>query len=398
MSLVPAPRAEALSELITDAYYIVDADDRIVSYNMAFRKMFGRSRMRTLREARCRDASFLPCHGDQCFRERCAAEGVIHLYELETAAADAKGNPIQLRLNVTAGPVTLPNGQPGTMIILREVTDETAVAARYQQAQAVQQQLERQRREALAQMVAGMTDELKTLLDVTDAAAAAMLGRLESGELKEIAEIAEALGVIEDLWDLQLGVELIRRNLLRVGELIVKLRKLGLSQIVDVRQELDLGLSTWEALRLWSREAKMANLKVDVIDHLTPGLPWEGFAGHFSQVVIALLSNVKMHAYPDGKGGRIEVLLSAKAGPPPEFSVAVRDFGAGISPDVQAKIFEPFFTTARKKGCTGLGLSIAQHIVADRFGGTLTCESRPGAGATFTATFSHCPGSSHPTG
>ncbi|HYV49287.1 MAG TPA: ATP-binding protein [Myxococcaceae bacterium] len=389
MSKAPLPSAEALSALIIDAYYIVDADDRIVSYNMAFRNMFGRAMMRTLREARCRDASFLPCHGGQCLRERCAAEGAIHLYELETTATDQKGNPVQLRLNVTAGPVTLPNGQPGTMIILRDVTDEAAIQAKYQKAQAVQQQLERQRREALAQMVAGVAHEVNTPLGVANAAAASIVDRLQNGELKKLAENP---AISEDFSDLQLGTELIQRNLLRVDELIRKFKRLSAGQMVDTREELDLGLSSKEALSLWSREAKKANLQVEIVDKdLTPGLFWEGYAGLLSQVLTALLANVKMHAYPEGKGGKIELILTSKEGLPPQFSVAVRDYGKGIPPDVMPTIFDPFFTTARSKGATGLGLSIAREIVTSRFGGKLECESTPGEGALFTATFSHSP-------
>jgi signal transduction histidine kinase len=389
MSKAPLPSAEALSALIIDAYYIVDADDRIVSYNTAFRNMFGRSMMRTLREARCRDAAFLPCNGGQCLRERCAAEGAIHLYELETTGADGKGNPVALRLNVTAGPVTLPNGQPGTMIILRDVTDEAAIQAKYQKAQAVQQQLERQRREALAQMVAGVAHEVNTPLGVANAAAASIVDRLQNGELKKLAENP---AISEDFGDLQLGTELIQRNLLRVDELIRKFKRLSAGQMVDTREELDLGLSTKEALQMWGREAKKANLQVEIIDKdLTPGLYWEGYAGLLSQVLTALLANVKMHAYPDGKGGKLEIILASKDGMPPEFSVAVRDYGKGIPADVMPTIFDPFFTTARSKGATGLGLSIAREIVTSRFGGTLKCESTPGEGALFTATFSHSP-------
>jgi signal transduction histidine kinase len=160
---------------------------------------------------------------------------------------------------------------------------------------------------------------------------------------------------------------------------------------VDTREDQDMGLTIRDSLQLWNREGKKFNLTVDVIDNLTPGVYWEGYAGHMSQVMMALLNNVRVHAYPDGKGGKIEVILTSKEGPPPEFSVAVRDFGKGIAPDVMPTIFDAFFTTARSKGCTGLGLSIAHNIVSQIFGGTLKCESTPGQGATFTATFSHSP-------
>jgi signal transduction histidine kinase len=63
--------------------------------------------------------------------------------------------------------------------------------------------------------------------------------------------------------------------------------------------------------------------------------------------------------------------------------VSVADTGCGIPPELQARIFEPFFTTKPIGEGTGQGLAIARHIAA-RHGGTLTVESAPGAGSTFT--------------
>jgi len=63
----------------------------------------------------------------------------------------------------------------------------------------------------------------------------------------------------------------------------------------------------------------------------------------------------------------------------------VRDTGRGISTEQLAKIFEPLYTT--KPGGSGLGLYIVREIVAAH-GGTLTVESAPGCGTTFTMTLS----------
>jgi signal transduction histidine kinase len=203
--------------------------------------------------------------------------------------------------------------------------------------------------------------------------------------------MADTPVVGDEIKDVQQGVNLIQRNLLRVDELIRKFRKLSVGQLVDTREDLDLGQAVRDALQLWSREGKKANINVEVITQLTPGLFWGGYAGHLSQVVMALLSNARMHAYPEGAGGKVEVTVTSKPGPPPEFSVSVRDWGKGIPPEILPNIFDAFFTTARVKGATGLGLSIAQNIVHSIFGGTLRCVSTPGEGSTFTATFSHCP-------
>jgi PAS domain S-box-containing protein len=64
-------------------------------------------------------------------------------------------------------------------------------------------------------------------------------------------------------------------------------------------------------------------------------------------------------------------------------AVSFSDTGCGISPESMEQIFEPFFTTKQEGHGTGLGLAIVYGIIA-RHGGTVTVESRPGEGATFT--------------
>jgi len=63
-----------------------------------------------------------------------------------------------------------------------------------------------------------------------------------------------------------------------------------------------------------------------------------------------------------------------------QIRIGVRDTGAGIAPEAQARIFEPFFTT-RGQG-TGLGLAIALGV-ARAHGGTIEVDSRPDEGSEF---------------
>jgi two-component system sensor histidine kinase/response regulator len=62
----------------------------------------------------------------------------------------------------------------------------------------------------------------------------------------------------------------------------------------------------------------------------------------------------------------------------------VRDNGAGVAPQDQARLFTPFerLEQAKLKGGHGLGLSIVQRIV-EKMGGRVGVESRPGQGSTF---------------
>jgi len=60
--------------------------------------------------------------------------------------------------------------------------------------------------------------------------------------------------------------------------------------------------------------------------------------------------------------------------------LAVADSGPGLMPEVGDKLFTPFFTT--RKGGTGLGLSVAQHIVLQH-GGSIHAENQSAGGAIF---------------
>ncbi|MGC8603653.1 MAG: sensor histidine kinase [Desulfomonilaceae bacterium] len=78
--------------------------------------------------------------------------------------------------------------------------------------------------------------------------------------------------------------------------------------------------------------------------------------------VMNLLDNAIAAAGPEGK---IEIF--SKYGPELSIaSISVCDNGPGISPQDRERIFDPYFT--RKKGGTGLGLTILSAIVADHNG------------------------------
>jgi two-component system phosphate regulon sensor histidine kinase PhoR len=70
-----------------------------------------------------------------------------------------------------------------------------------------------------------------------------------------------------------------------------------------------------------------------------------------------------------------------------EVTISVKDFGCGIERAHLERIFERFYVVdkarSRKLGGTGLGLAIVKHIV-NLHEGTVTVESTPGQGSTFT--------------
>jgi two-component system phosphate regulon sensor histidine kinase PhoR len=100
------------------------------------------------------------------------------------------------------------------------------------------------------------------------------------------------------------------------------------------------------------------------------------------QALVNLLDNAIKFNRPGGQA-RIE------SGPADggQVRIAVRDTGIGIPAAHLPRIFERFYRVdkarSRDVGGTGLGLSIVKHVV-ERMNGTVTAQSEPGKGSTFT--------------
>jgi signal transduction histidine kinase len=102
-----------------------------------------------------------------------------------------------------------------------------------------------------------------------------------------------------------------------------------------------------------------------------------------SQALDNLVSNAIKYS-PDGGAVTVRARTSDDW-----VQLQVQDTGMGISEEENSRIFTRFFRTQAAQEAAipgvGLGLSITKTIV-ERHGGAITCESKPGAGTTFTMT------------
>lgn len=215
---------------------------------------------------------------------------------------------------------------------------------------------DRQRR-----FVADASHEMRSPLAVIRSAAdAALTGEADPEELRR------ALGVVSDA----------SAHLARVsGDLLVLAR--SDDGLVEPRRDpVDVSVIVAEVVEA-DQVARGAGRRTAL--DLAPDLVVLGDADEIGRIVANLLDN----AYRYGGAG-VHVRVSTH-GTARTAVVEVRDDGPGIAQADQERIFEPFRrgrSDATASDGSGLGLAIAASL-ARRHGGTLTVESRPGAGSTF---------------
>ncbi|MEM9504308.1 MAG: HAMP domain-containing sensor histidine kinase [Cyanobacteria bacterium P01_E01_bin.43] len=112
-------------------------------------------------------------------------------------------------------------------------------------------------------------------------------------------------------------------------------------------------------------------------------------ASALRQVLVNLMDNALNYSTPD-VGVTVRLFRQEQTA-----VVQVCDRGRGIPLADQAEIFEPFYRVdvdrSRATGGTGLGLAIVKALLA-RMRGTVTVQSNPGTGSTFTVHLPICQG------
>ncbi len=156
-------------------------------------------------------------------------------------------------------------------------------------------------------------------------------------------------------------------------------------RLVDASTPLDwereaLSLPTVLAQVLAAQQRSFDACGIAVEAEIPTGLPpVRASEEGLRQVFANLLSNAR-DALADSPEKRLSIRARREK---QKVVVEVSDSGPGIPPEIQERIFDPFFTTKPPGQGTGLGLPIARNVV-EVFGGSITCDSEPGRGTTFS--------------
>jgi len=179
---------------------------------------------------------------------------------------------------------------------------------------------------------------------------------------------ADALSWLESRLNLKLLLSQIEQSTGRISELVKAMKSyshMGQSSM----QEVDIHDGLESTLLMLGHKLKNVTLN-RVFDRSIPRVM--AYGSELNQVWTNLIDNAI-----DAVNGTGKICIGT-CQEDDQLVVEIVDNGSGIPPGVQSHMFEPFFTTKPVGAGTGLGLIISNRIVADRHGGEIEFESKPG--------------------
>ena len=173
--------------------------------------------------------------------------------------------------------------------------------------------------------------------------------------------IAESCGKIIELFETH--AEIARNNAFAERE---QPNEQNLSEIVDFIVNLYIPVAEAKGVKL---SASMDKAPITFVGHKSK----------FQRLIGNLVDNAVKFT---DSGGSVAVTAFRSIG---EIEISVSDTGSGIDPAAAPRVFDRGFRTkdAHSHPGFGLGLALAKSI-ATFYRGTITCESQPGKGSTFT--------------
>jgi len=335
---------EATFDALSEGLALVDRETVVRRMNAALAGVVGAA-----------PAQVLGRHlGDVLFGDRTA---VVEL--VAAARAGRRPGPIVRRtargriLRAAASPLSNPTADVGAVVVVEDITEQKALETQLMQSEKLA---------TVGTMVSGVAHELNNPLTSVAGLSEFLL---EQGVGDEPSR--EHLRVINDQAE---RASRIVRNLLSFA------RRSPAEHVL-----LDLGDVARRTVMLMGYELRRAGIAIEA--HVADGLPPVlGSRDELQQVMLNLLTNAAyaVREQPEEATRAIDVSVSHEG---ERVILRVADTGPGIAPETQAQLFDPFYTTKPPGEGTGLGLFLSYGI-AEAHAGTLTAESQPGQGATFT--------------
>jgi PAS domain S-box-containing protein len=344
-------RLEGIVESAMDAIISVDEEQRVVLFNHAAERMFQCSAQEAIGRSLDR---FIPARFRDAHKTHIQTFGKTGVTNRRMGAL---GRISGLRPDGEEFPVEAAISQAGIdgrryfTVILRDVTESMRLQDQLRQAERLAE---------MGTLAAGMAHEIGTPMNV-------ILGRSEQLMRKTQEETTKK------------SLEVIVAQVERITKIMNQLLTFSRRKPSE-RRRVNLGQTLDDCLEVLQERIRRTKVQVESrYETLLHPVYVHADSDQMSQVFLNLFINA-IHAMPDG--GTLRISLEPLNS---HVRAVIADTGHGIPKEDLSKIFHPFFTTKEAGQGTGLGLTVVHNIVQEH-GGSITVDSEPGKGTSFTVT------------
>lgn len=236
-----------------------------------------------------------------------------------------------------------------------------------------------ERMASLGRLVVGMAHELNTPVGNALLVASATLEQVWETKLRMTEGSLRRSDLDAFTAAVAVSSRIIVENLSKISALVSNFKMLASEQRSESTQWINLAEYFEHVCSTVSGVVHEAGHRIE--SHVETDLTIVSYPGALLQVIVNLIENAVMHAFPDRCGG--EIRLVARSHGERHVEITVTDDGVGISKTNQKHIFDPFFTTQLGQGGTGLGLSVVMTMVREHLGGEIQLRSEEGQGSQF---------------
>ena len=352
---------ENIVESLSVGIVVLDMDGRVQSWNTQLELALHISREKAVGRL---VGDLLPAalveRTEACVDE--SGSGAVHKYLLRSQELPEEFRPqnpsdnADRVVNIAVAPLVSKRFEPvGRLLIVDDVTERVELEEAVLQAD---------RLSSVGLLAAGVAHEVNTPLAVISTYSQMLADRFSAG-----SEEAKLLGKMTE-------------QTFRASEIVNSLLDISRTSGAEMTR-CDLNRAISDTLELISPQLKKSQVRLEL--RLQASAIIRANRGKLQQVLLNLFLNAR-DAMPDGGALRITTRFAGDETSAARAQVLVSDTGTGIEPELQRRIFDPFFTTKDSRRGTGLGLAVSYGIVQEH-SGTISVQSAPGTGTTFTLEF-----------
>jgi len=272
----------------------------------------------------------------------------------------------------------------GVVTVITDITDRKQAEDELHEAldilkQAQDELVQSEKMASLGGLVAGVAHEINTPVGISVTAASHLEDAAENLKAAFISGAMKKSDLSAFINTAEQSTRMISSNLQRAADLIGSFKQVAVDQSSQEKRVFRVSPYLEEILMSLHPQLKQTSHQVSI--DCSPEIEIDSYPGALSQIITNLVMNSLIHAFDEKEKGNIRLSVVEIGS---NIKLEYSDDGCGMDGETTAKVFDPFFTTKRGSGGSGLGMNILFNLITQTLGGSVSCVSNIGEGASFS--------------